>query len=379
MKKGILVDLARKLFLRFPRNHAAVAGICVILTLLVGLLDYATGYEIDFFLFYFLPIAISAWFAGRSTTTVIVLLSVATWLAADILSNHLPSSWLVEEWNTFIQGSTFLITAFIVSYVRNTLDREQQLNRDLSETLAKLEVEIQERKQLEEALRASVERIKFFAYSVSHDLKSPLIGINGLTRLLHHQYGDSLDEKGRRICDQIMKASAQVLNLIEEINVYIKAKEAPLELENVNPKEILAIVRDEFDARLNAGNIAWKETESIPNIKAHRLSMLRIFRNLVDNALKYGGEELNEITVGYEESDEWHIFSVTDNGVGIRGEDCEKVFELFQRHSSSKDVEGTGLGLAIVKAIAAKHKGEVWAESGDTRGVVFYVSISKNL
>lgn len=239
--------------------------------------------------------------------------------------------------------------------------------------------DITERKKLEDALRSNAERIKHFAYSVSHDLKSPIIGINGLTRLLHRQYRDFLDAKGKLFCDQILKASEQVVTLIEEINVYIKTKEIPLDFETIQPKEIIRIVKNEFEALLSVRQIEWKEPESIPSFKADRVSVLRVLRNLVDNALKYGGENLSEIKVGYRSTPEYHVLSVTDDGVGIKGEDTEKIFGLFQRNETSKGVEGTGLGLAIVKEIAEKHKGKVWVEPGVTRGTSFFVYISKDL
>ena len=115
------------------------------------------------------------------------------------------------------------------------------------------------------------------------------------------------------------------------------------------------------------------------NIKADRLSMLRVFRNFVDNALKYGGDALSEIRIGYEESDEFHTFSVTDDGAGISGGDYEKIFGLFRREEASKAIEGAGLGLAIVKELAERHRGRVWAESGRQEGTTFYMSVSKNL
>jgi signal transduction histidine kinase len=372
MKTQIFADQARKLFHGLLKSRAAGTVICVATTLLIGLVDYETGYELDFFLFYFAPIAIAAWLVDRPAAIRIALLSAITWLLADLLSNHHSSVWFIEWWNTAIQTSTFLLIAFVVASARRAFDRERNLNADLSEALRSLEEETQERMRL-------AEKVKVFAYSVSHDLKSPLIGISGLTRLLHEKYHDRLDEKGRTYCDQILKTSEHSLNLIEEINIYIKTKETPLKFESVSPKEILQAVRDEFDPKLRARRIAWREPESIPGITADRVCMLRLFRNLVDNALKYGGEELNELAIGYQELEEFHTFSVADNGAGIDSEDCETVFELFQRRSASQNVEGTGLGLAIVKEIAAHHKGLVWADPGCTKGVTFYVAISKNL
>lgn len=239
--------------------------------------------------------------------------------------------------------------------------------------------DITEHKVMEQEVRKNAEKIKLFAYSVSHDLKSPIIGINGLTRLLHRQYSPVLNEKGRTYCEQILKASEQASALIEEINEYIKTKEIPVHYEEFKPIEVIQMVRDEFDALLSIRQINWIQPESTPSIKADRMSLLRVLRNLVDNALKYGGPELTEIRIGYEESDEYHIFSVTDDGVGIRDADCERVFGLFQRNVTARGVEGTGLGLAIVKEIAEKHHGKVSAKPGPKKGVTFSCCFSRGL
>jgi light-regulated signal transduction histidine kinase (bacteriophytochrome) len=240
-------------------------------------------------------------------------------------------------------------------------------------------LDITDRKEMEEALERSAEKIKRFAYSVSHDLKSPAAAIYGLTKRLHERYGDSLDEKGRRYCDQILRASLHVGALIEKINAYIEAKEAPLKTAEIDLREILQIIKDEFSPRLTIRQITWLEPETIPEIKADKLSMLRVFRNFVDNALKYGGESLSEISIGYQGNNDFHIFSVSDNGEGIRGGDYEGLFAAFRRDDTSKAVGGAGLGLAIVSEIAERHKGRVWAEPGKDQGATFFISVSKDL
>jgi len=240
-------------------------------------------------------------------------------------------------------------------------------------------LDITERKEMEEALERSAKKIKLFAYSVSHDLKSPAAAIYGLTKRLNERYKDSFDEKGRRYCEQILKASLHVGALIEKINAYIEAQEAPLKVEDLDLKEILQIIRDEFSARLTIRQINWLEPDSIPQFQGDKISLLRVFRNFVDNALKYGGENLSEIRVGYQQSDDFHILSVSDNGRGLQGSDYESLFVAFRRHDSSGAVEGAGLGLAIVREIAERHKGKVWAEPGKNKGATFYMSVSKNL
>ncbi len=240
-------------------------------------------------------------------------------------------------------------------------------------------LDITERKQMERQIIETAERIKRFAYSVSHDLKSPIIGIYGLTRLLHRQYREVMDERGRMYCDQILRASELAVDLVEEINAYIRTKESPLHFEHVKIEDILHTVRDEFGAFLAMRHVEWVEPPSLPRITADRMSLVRVFRNLVDNALKYGGESLSRIEIGYEERDDAHILSVSDNGVGIRECDRDKIFELFQRNESSKGVEGTGLGLAIVKEIAEKHQGRAWVESDPGKRTTFYLAVGKEL
>ncbi len=236
-----------------------------------------------------------------------------------------------------------------------------------------------DRKLMDEALQEGAEKIKLFAYSISHDLKSPAIGILGLTKLLHRRYKDMFDDRGKDCCEQILKASEQIAAFAEKINAFISAKEAPLSIESTRLKEILQMVRAEYSGKLDIRQVKWSEPKNLPEIRADRLGLVRILRNLVDNALKYGGEGLREIRIDYEESDDFHILFVIDDGVGIGKDHCEKIFRPFQRYGTSRGIEGTGLGLAIVKEIAEQHGGKVKAAPGPERGTTFCISISKHL
>lgn len=250
---------------------------------------------------------------------------------------------------------------------------------ELAASNKRMSEEIEERRQLEQAMRETSEKLKLFAYSVVHDLRSPTVGIYGLTKLLLRHCNDLLSEQGRTYCEQILKVSEHLAGLVDKINVYIRVKEAPLEVENIQVNEILQMVRDEFSTRLSPRQIRWVEPEVKMEVKADRFALLRAFRNFVENALKYGGESLSEIRIGYEESETFQIFSVADDGQGIKGDGSEKIFNLFQRSRASNDIPGTGLGLAIVKEIAERHRGRVWVESGLAGGTTFYMAIAKDL
>lgn len=230
-----------------------------------------------------------------------------------------------------------------------------------------------------EALERSTNEIKFFAYTVSHDLKNPAFAIHGYVKRMAELFKDSIDETGREYCHRILESSEQLVGLVQKINTYISAKEAPLNVEKVSLWELFRLVRDEFSPDLNTRKVELSIPEAAPDIMADKLSLLRILRNLVENALKYGGEELSRIGIQYEDGGRYHIISVHDDGAGLQEGDTEKIFGPFFRSKTSRGVEGAGLGLATVREIAHHHKGEVWTISGPEKGATFSVSLAKGL
>ncbi|MCG6982109.1 MAG: ATP-binding protein, partial [Deltaproteobacteria bacterium] len=143
--------------------------------------------------------------------------------------------------------------------------------------------------------------------------------------------------------------------------------------------EVLTQLRQEFDAPLRVRNVTLLAPSFFPEVMGDELRLTRALRNLLDNALKYGGKELSKIRFAYEESESHHIFSVADDGVGIKEEDMKRLFHFFQRLETSSHTEGSGMGLAIAKEAAKKHLGDLWVESTPHRGATFYLSISKRL
>ncbi len=196
--------------------------------------------------------------------------------------------------------SDITVRKFALEQLNKYRDHLEDLVKERTAELAmaneRLTSEIEERKRAEEALR-------LFAYSVAHDLKSPAIGIYGITKRLHKQFKDVLDDRGRNYCEQILRVSGHIAALVEMINVYIVTKETRPLFEKINIKEILTMIKDEFSSQLNLRGIEWFEPDSDIEIKGDRLSILRMFRNFVDNALKYGGERLSRIWIGHEETE----------------------------------------------------------------------------
>jgi hypothetical protein len=247
------------------------------------------------------------------------------------------------------------------------------------EMVLSLALDITEKLRAEQAIKESHENIKKFAYTIIHDLKSPAASMHGLVNLLTRKYGEGMDDKARLYCDQIVRVAEQINALVENINTYIRTREVPRRIEPVDLKELLAMIRDEFLPQFSNRGIEWSEAESIPTIRADRTELSRVLRNFIDNALKYGGGQLSKITIGYAEDATHHILTVTDNGIGMKKEDSEDIFDIFTRRDNASNISGSGLGLAIVKDIAEKFGGSAWADFKYGEGAAFHISIRKDL
>lgn len=258
--------------------------------------------------------------------------------------------------------------------------RVEARTRELAIQNQHLLSEIKERKKAEEKLQSNSEKIKLFAYSVAHDLKNPAIATFNLSRILNKNFGDVLTDRGKKICEQIQQSSEDIASLADKINIFISTKETQLDIGKISLKEVLMILEEEFSSQLAARSIQLMIADTIPDlIVADRLSIMRIFRNIIENSLKYGGDRLGKIELGYRSTDTLHIFTIADDGQGLTVEDSSNIFNWFQRKTSSTEVHGSGMGLAIVKEIAALHGGDVWLELGKPKGVTFCVSLSRHL
>lgn len=229
-----------------------------------------------------------------------------------------------------------------------------------------------------EELTEKKNTIKFFAYSVSHDLKSPAISLYGLTKRFVEKYAPLLDEKGREYCDHILRSAGELLTLVDTINAYVSAKEAPLNLELLSINELAEATKEEFSSELRRRHVRW-EVGDLPEVVGDRMGLTRVFRNFIDNALKYGGPGLSEIRISHRQDDQHHIFSFANDGKEIAGDDREQLFQVFKRSKTTAGIAGSGLGLSIIKEIAERHGGFVWLDEDTREGATFHVAISKFL
>ncbi|NNK58120.1 MAG: PAS domain-containing protein [Desulfofustis sp.] len=314
--------------------------------------------------------------------------SVTATPLGDEIRNYRIISSPIKDWEGNVTGAIEMVEDItdkkrkeeeLQKYRENLEAMVKERTEKLMASNEALKREIANRLEAEKALELSSEEIKHFAYSVSHDLKNPSIAIYGLTRLLTKNCDELLDERGRQYCQQILRSSEQITSLVEMINLYMSTKETTLSVDTINLSDLLVMIREEFAVPLNIRQIELNESRPLPQIRADHIAILRVLRNLVDNALKYGGETLTRIVIGYKETEEHHVVFVNDDGVGLTEEESQDVFGLFIRQKTAAGIAGTGLGLTIVKEIADQHGGKVWPEVSKDQGITFNVSISKHL
>jgi signal transduction histidine kinase len=152
-----------------------------------------------------------------------------------------------------------------------------------------------------------------------------------------------------------------------------------LHLEEVAVGEVVKGITEEFSDQLDDRRVRVVGMEGLPSVVADRMGLTRVFRNLVDNALKYGGEGLSKISIDYHREDGFHVFSFADDGEGIAEQDRERLFEPFSRKKNAKGISGTGMGLAIVREMLKRHGGRIWMDPATAKGARFLLSISEEL
>jgi polar amino acid transport system substrate-binding protein len=234
---------------------------------------------------------------------------------------------------------------------------------------AELELQVAQRTTELKSKNAELER---FNYTVSHDLKSPLITIQGFVEILEKSLGDRIDDNARVSINFIKTASSKMSDKLSGLLSLSSLGHSAALKERVALHEIAVEARDMVSGLLKGSKINISIADNLPIVIGDRVQLQELVQNLLENAIKYmGGQSAPRIEVGTAESNGQTACFVRDNGIGILPEYHEEVFALFNRLSS--DGEGTGIGLSKVHRIIELHGGEIWIESeGNNQGTIFW-------
>jgi PAS domain S-box-containing protein len=245
------------------------------------------------------------------------------------------------------------------------------------EAVRELNVELERRVERRTAQLAAKNReLETFTYSVSHDLKAPLRGIDGYSRLLLEDHADQLDEEGKRFLASVRQASVHMGQLIDDLLAYSQIERRSLQLARVNLRGLVdALLAPYADEIASRGVVLRVEVPEM-DVWADAAGLAQALRNLVDNALKFSrGAERPEVVVGAREEDGRCVLWVRDNGVGFDMKFVERIFDIFQRLHRAEDYPGTGIGLAIVRKAMERLGGRAWARSAQGEGATFFLEI----
>jgi PAS domain S-box-containing protein len=237
-------------------------------------------------------------------------------------------------------------------------------------------VDITERKDHEEELQKLNAELEHFASVASHDLKTPLRGIAGFARFLKEDYHGKLDDQADEYIQRIVDAVKRMQVLIDDLLEYTRIASKNSAFEVTSLEEVLedAISLLDADVRDSQAEVTWDE---LPTLPADRAQLSRLFQNLLANAIKYCDGRPPRVHVAAEQHlDHWTV-SLRDNGIGIRQEFHEKVFEIFRRLHNQRDYSGTGIGLAACRRIVTRHGGRIWVESKEGNGSTFYFTVGE--
>ncbi len=233
------------------------------------------------------------------------------------------------------------------------------------------------RNNLEEKLRnysleleRSNKELELFASVASHDLQEPLRSVSGFARLLQRRYKDKMDQDADEFISYIVQGADRMQQLIRDLLDYsrVTTRGKPFEAVDCNDAVIAACANLKLAIEESGADVTF---DPLPVVSADSGQIIRLFQNLIGNAIKYRGDSRPAINVSAKrEGDEW-VFSVADNGMGIEEQYYERIFQLFQRLHKRDEYPGTGIGLAVCKRIIDRHGGRIWVESGPGKGSVF--------
>ncbi len=273
----------------------------------------------------------------------------------------------------------------VIHGTNGQIDRVVVVSRDVTERMQmeeevhQLNVELENRvNQRTAELATANKELETFTYSVSHDLKAPLRGIDGYSRLLLDDYQSKFDKPGVQLLNNVRNGVAQMSQLIEDLLTYSRMERRSLQGRSLEISRLMSGVLDTLQADIQAkGMVVETSLEGLTAL-ADPEGLAIVLRNLVDNALKFTRDSHPpSLSVSGVQGEKSITLKFTDNGIGFDMQFHNRIFEIFQRLQRAEDYPGTGVGLAIVYKAMQRMGGRVWAESAPGQGASFYLELPR--
>ena len=313
--------------------YVASAALLAVLTWV----DYATGYELELFALYILPVGLVAWYGTRRAALLYAFAAAACWYTSDRLAGHPYPNALLVYWETFMRLIAYVSTAVSLSAIRDHVRRREEL-----------------------------------LHAVSHDLRAPLGAIGGQAHVLRARAGDAFTAAR---AEAILRSARRMEGMIDDLvdGARHEAGHLRLDLRPVELRPFVSELLDRMEGALDVGRIDPALPEGAPLVVvADPARLERILVNLLSNALKYSPGE-GRVRVEAEARAGRVVVSVTDEGPGIAPEDAPHLFERYYRGKEGRRSEGTGLGLYGARLLVEAHGGRIAFENVAGGGASFRV------
>ena len=246
--------------------------------------------------------------------------------------------------------------------LKNNLELEEKVKSRTKDLKIRTDILAKKNSELEE-----------YAYVISHDLKTPIRNIYTIAQWLKDDNHLVFTEKNNSDVDLIKEQATQMEMLVNGIlNYSLQNKQGSISID--------------IDLDIIIGNLAKANTnenckvvlkKSLPKVRGIEVQLLQVFQNLIQNAIKYNDKTEKIIDINYKVTEDFYLFSVKDNGIGIEEKYFEKIFRLFQKLELNTEKDSIGIGLALVKKIINTMQGEIWLESRLGTGTTFYFTLPK--
>jgi PAS domain S-box-containing protein len=249
---------------------------------------------------------------------------------------------------------------------------------------SKVARDISDRKHAEEAVARAKEaaeianrELEAFSYSVAHDLRAPLRGIDGFSQALLEDYAEKLDEEGRRYLGRVRASAQHMAQLIDSLLTLARVTRGDIRREPVDLSALARATAQRLKASQPERNLEFLIAKGLTVIGDSRLLSV-VLENLLGNAWKFTRDQPKAcIEFGSTQQDGQSVFLVRDNGAGFDMAFSAKLFGVFQRLHAPEEFEGTGIGLATVQRIVRRHDGRIWADGTPSAGATFYFTLNE--
>jgi signal transduction histidine kinase len=265
----------------------------------------------------------------------------------------------------------YILKPFRLNVILPVIARALDLQRLRRENATLLALERQHAAELE----AAYQDLEAFSYSISHDLRAPLLFVKDFAQRLDEDHAGQLGDEGRRIVRIIRDGSRSMDEMVVGLLAFSRASRQPMELQRLAMEPVVRAALADALATQTA-HAPRIEVGELPPAMADSTVIRHVWSNLIGNAIKYSSRsEPARVTISGRNQDGQVVYTVADNGIGFDMRYADKLFGVFKRLHSSEDYPGTGVGLAIAHRIVQRHGGRIWADSTPGAGSQFSFSL----